>query len=220
MTGIKASEERPEVKAWMSLISLKNIPVNKKQVERLSQMEGATQTKRRKKSPSKHKVDHSAKAKADKADPTRGLLAKTAPSQASAASGKQAKEDRLEEEFLSITDLHGFDQELLDQQDESMQLSSFDVFTFESVLVENALSYMTYKVFRQYQFLETYFIEVDTLITFVKEVQLGYSKDNPYHNVAHVIDSLQGLHFMLSIAKLSKYLKKQDMFAGFLACLI
>jgi hypothetical protein len=33
--GFKLQEERPEVKAWTDLISLKNIPVNKKEQERL-----------------------------------------------------------------------------------------------------------------------------------------------------------------------------------------
>jgi hypothetical protein len=33
--GFKLQEERPEVKAWCELISLKNIPINKKEQERL-----------------------------------------------------------------------------------------------------------------------------------------------------------------------------------------
>jgi len=37
--GFKLQEERPEVKAWCELISLKNIPVNKKEQERLKQFE-------------------------------------------------------------------------------------------------------------------------------------------------------------------------------------
>jgi hypothetical protein len=34
--GFNLQEERPEVKAWTNLISLKNIPENKKEVERLA----------------------------------------------------------------------------------------------------------------------------------------------------------------------------------------
>ena len=37
--GFKLQEERPEVKAWCDLIALKNIPVNKKEQERLKQFE-------------------------------------------------------------------------------------------------------------------------------------------------------------------------------------
>jgi hypothetical protein len=32
-------EDRPEVKAWTDIISLRNIPVNKKEQERLKQFE-------------------------------------------------------------------------------------------------------------------------------------------------------------------------------------
>ena len=34
--GFKLQDERPEIKAWTNLISLKNIPENKKEVERLA----------------------------------------------------------------------------------------------------------------------------------------------------------------------------------------
>lgn len=37
--GFKLSEERPEVKAWTDLISLKNIPCSKKEIERLKHYE-------------------------------------------------------------------------------------------------------------------------------------------------------------------------------------
>ena len=40
MQGFRLQEEKPEVKAWTDLISLKNIPQNKKETERLKQFEG------------------------------------------------------------------------------------------------------------------------------------------------------------------------------------
>lgn len=101
-----------------------------------------------------------------------------------------------------------------------MELAVFDAFTFESLLTENALSYLTYKLFRQYNFLETYHISIEVLINFMKEAQLACFKENPYHNITHVIDSVQGLHFMLTHGNLKKYLKKHDIFAAFVACVI
>jgi hypothetical protein len=38
-SGFKLSEDRPEVKAWCDLISIKNIPISKKEIERLKQFE-------------------------------------------------------------------------------------------------------------------------------------------------------------------------------------
>jgi hypothetical protein len=121
---------------------------------------------------------------------------------------------------LTLMDLQEFDKELLEQQDESMELATFDSFTFESLLTENALPYLTYRVFQQYNFFETYFIEIEVLINFVREVHQAYFKDNPYHNIVHIIDSMQGLYFMLTHGNFKKYLKKHDIFAGFVACLI
>jgi hypothetical protein len=37
--GFKLNEERPEIKAWTDLIGLKNIPVNKAEIERLKNLE-------------------------------------------------------------------------------------------------------------------------------------------------------------------------------------
>jgi ABC-type polar amino acid transport system ATPase subunit len=39
MQGFRLQEERPEVKAWTDMIALRNIPINKKEVERLRQYE-------------------------------------------------------------------------------------------------------------------------------------------------------------------------------------
>lgn len=83
-----------------------------------------------------------------------------------------------------------------------MELATFDSFTFDSLLTENALAYLTFKLFKQYNFFDSYFIDMEVLLKFAREVQMGYFKENPYHNVTHVIDSLQGLHFMLSNANL------------------
>ena len=49
---------------------------------------------------------------------------------------------------------------------------------------------------------------------------LGYFKENPYHNVVHILDSLQGLHYMLKIGNMKKFLKRQDNLAVFIACLV
>jgi hypothetical protein len=126
----------------------------------------------------------------------------------------------MEMQFLALTDLQEFDKELLEQQDDNMELATFDSFTFDSLLTENSLAYLTFKLFKQYNFLDSYFIDVEVLLNFTREAQMAYFKENPFHNVLHVIDSLQGLHFMLTHGNLKKYLKKHDTFAGFVACLI
>lgn len=39
--GLKLQEDRPEVKAWVDLIAMKAIPINKQEVERLKALEVA-----------------------------------------------------------------------------------------------------------------------------------------------------------------------------------
>ncbi len=39
MQGFRLQEDRPEVRAWTDMIALRNIPINKKEVERLKQFE-------------------------------------------------------------------------------------------------------------------------------------------------------------------------------------
>jgi hypothetical protein len=87
-------------------------------------------------------------------------------------------------------------------------------------LTENALVYITFKLFKHYNFLDVYHIELDTLLNCVRECQMAYFKENPYHNATHVIDTMQAFHFILTHGNLQKYLKKHDLFAGFIACLI
>merc|ERR1712151_1155983 len=51
-----------------------------------------------------------------------------------------------------------------------------------------------------------------------REMSQGYFKENPFHNVVHILDSLQGLHFMLKAGNIKKYLKRQDQLAVFTGC--
>ena len=84
--GFKLSEDRPEVKAWTDLIYLKNIPVSRKEIERLKQFEhiegqkdkkGQKKAMQKKLSQPKPDPKDKAKDKPDKADPTKTLLEKS-----------------------------------------------------------------------------------------------------------------------------------------------
>jgi hypothetical protein len=49
-------------------------------------------------------------------------------------------------------------------------------------------------------------------------MQIGYFKDNPYHNLAHCLDSLQGMHFMMKTGGIKNLLKTHDVLAAFISC--
>jgi len=88
------------------------------------------------------------------------------------------------------------------------------------MLSDNSLVYLTFRLFKQYNLFNLYHIELETMINFVREVQLAYFKENHYHNVIHILDSMQGIHFMLTHGNIKKYLKKHDSMAALIACLI
>jgi hypothetical protein len=63
-------------------------------------------------------------------------------------------------------------------------------------------------------------LELEYLVNFLSEIQFGYSKENQYHNVHHVIDSMQGMQFIMTNGDVKKHLKKHDIYSSYIACLI
>lgn len=79
---------------------------------------------------------------------------------------------------------------------------------------------MVYKIFTKYDILKKYHIELETCYNFSKEISLGYFKENPYHNVTHIVDSIQAMHYLLTVGSLETQLKKLDVFAMLLSNII
>ena len=66
----------------------------------------------------------------------------------------------------------------------------FDSFNFTGVLNEAALPFVVHNIFQKQDLYSKFHISVSTLYNFTKEIAQGYFKENPYHNVTHIIDSL------------------------------
>ena len=128
--------------------------------------------------------------------------------------------DPFEMEFLHKLDLGEFVGEPYQQAIATLHTIQFDAFNFEQVLNENALQFLTFKIFKHHNFFDLYHIPQDYLINFTGELQMGYFKDNPYHCVTHILDSLQGMHFIMSNGDIHKHIKRHDMFGVMIACLI
>lgn len=85
---------------------------------------------------------------------------------------------------------------------------------------ESALQFLTFKIFKAQNFFDLYHIPLDNLINFTGEIPLGYFKDNPYHCVTHILDSIQGLHYLMLNGNWDKSLKRHDIFGAFIATLL
>jgi hypothetical protein len=82
------------------------------------------------------------------------------------------------------------EQEHLEMALEKMDMTTFDVFHFETIFNDNSLQFMAYKIFQQHQLFNFARIKLENFVCFVREIAQGYFKENQYHNQQHIIDSL------------------------------
>jgi hypothetical protein len=91
---------------------------------------------------------------------------------------------------MTMVDLTEFSGELYEQATQELDNIGFDSFNFESMLNENALQLLSFKIFKQQNFFDQYHIPLENLVNFSGELQMGYFKENPYHCVTHILDSI------------------------------
>jgi len=96
----------------------------------------------------------------------------------------------FEMEFLTMVDLVEFTGELYEQATNQLDDIQFDTFSFEAMLQEHSLQFLSFKFLNQHNFFDLYHIQLETLANFAVEIQAGYSKENPYHCSFHVLDSI------------------------------
>ena len=119
-----------------------------------------------------------------------------------------------------MVDLVDMEIEHLEMALDRIDLTSFDAFHFDQILNESSLQFLVYKIFQFHNLFKFANVNLESLVTFTREMSQGYFKENPFHNVVHILDSLQGLHFMLKAPNIKKNIKRQDQMAAFTACLM
>jgi len=73
-------------------------------------------------------------------------------------------------------------QEHLEMALEKMDMTTFDVFHFETIFNDNSLQFMAYKILQQHQLFFFARIKLENFVCFVREIAQGYFKENAYHN--------------------------------------
>ena len=99
-------------------------------------------------------------------------------------------DSELDADFLQMVDLVDMDIEHLEMSLERIDMATFDAFHFDQILNDNSLQFMVYKLFQFHNINNYANIKLETLVGFTREMALGYFKENPYHNVVHILDSL------------------------------
>ncbi len=113
----------------------------------------------------------------------------------------------------------------LSQVDRLLVLAS-DSWTFDSYALEEAtqghpLSVLSFWLFNTSGCIQHASINPTTLARFLRRVEAGYAKDNPYHNSRHAADVLQSFHMILHHGGLMPgYVDQQALLACYLTAII
>ena len=78
--------------------------------------------------------------------------------------------DAFETQFMQMVELDVLTGELYEQTTAELGTIQFDAITFESVLNENALQFLTFKIFKQQGFFDLYHIPLENLTTLAGEL--------------------------------------------------
>ena len=80
--------------------------------------------------------------------------------------------DAFEMEFLQMIGQVEFysNQELYDETVQDLETIQFDAFNFDQRLQENSLQFLTFKIFKHYNFFKLYHIPLEVMTNFTSEV--------------------------------------------------
>lgn len=111
-----------------------------------------------------------------------------------------------DQEFLTISDLLDLGPDLFETAMENFEDISFDVFAFCQIFTGNdkSMAFMVHKLFQKYDLYRKFHINCETLHNFSHEMSQGYFRENKYHNQEHIIDSLQAMHYLLTVGDLKQ----------------
>jgi hypothetical protein len=99
------------------------------------------------------------------------------------------------------------DKHLLDNTLEKIEETTFDAFNLCTVVPGHGIQFMMYKIGFMYNFYHHFNFNVDRLIQFTSEIANGYFQDNPFHNQVHIVDSLQGMHYLFHAGNMRNFFK-------------
>ena len=96
----------------------------------------------------------------------------------------------------------------IDTHLEKIEDTTFDSFLFYQTLGGNSFQVLMYYFFRENSLSETFDLDLRLLLQASFAIQQGYFDDNPYHNPTHIIDTLQGMHYLFISSAQRKPLKR------------
>ncbi|XP_076440995.1 uncharacterized protein LOC143280247 [Babylonia areolata] len=80
----------------------------------------------------------------------------------------------------------------------------FNVFLLDSLTGGRSLLYLAYRIFREYNFIQRFRLDIIRLLRFFSSVEDSYHDSNPYHNIIHASDVTQAMYCYLQEKKLQQ----------------
>lgn len=78
--------------------------------------------------------------------------------------------DAFEQEFLTMIGQEDFGGEMYESMVQDLETIQFNSFDFETRMSENCLQFLTFKIFKHYNFFKLYHIQLETMCNFAAEV--------------------------------------------------
>jgi len=95
----------------------------------------------------------------------------------------------------------------------------FDVFNFTKFADERPVCVLGFFLFKHYDLIKLFNIEIDCLINFLNKVEDEHCPNNPYHDSTHGADMLQAMHYFLTSENLRSRVSPIEILATLIACM-
>lgn len=96
----------------------------------------------------------------------------------------------------------------------------FDIFPYHEQHGANVFTTVVANVLFQYNFIASLQLDVDKLVSFLRDIQRHYRDDNPYHNACHAADVVQTMNVYLSMDEVRENFSDLELLAGLFSALI
>ncbi|KAJ3386740.1 High affinity cAMP-specific 3',5'-cyclic phosphodiesterase 7A [Lobulomyces angularis] len=97
---------------------------------------------------------------------------------------------------------------------------AYDVHEIETNSNGQSLYYFSWFLFRKLGFFKKFKIREEKFLNFLKKIQSGYIKENPYHNSTHATDVTHAMYYYISRKRIWEFLTPEEQIAAIIAPMI
>ena len=96
---------------------------------------------------------------------------------------------------------------------------NLDIFEVATLTSGKPLFFIGMALLKKYNYIDRFELDKLKVSNFLRELEAGYSKSNPYHNSAHAADVARSVHWFVRCGKMNRYCMDLELFALIIASL-